>query len=129
MNKGRGENRNPLLDRVTKQYRVVFQLCNYRAVKAKLEGISKDEVEVAPLPWGEHVADFIVRHNNGQEYFACRPIKFKDRIYMVDGRPATQEEIETIMTWTPKKNDKPSWFMVKMEDVIDFQAEGEKLEG
>jgi hypothetical protein len=102
----------------------MFQLVDYRAVKAKAEGVSKSEVEVKPISWGHHTDPFVLVHDGtGQEYFCCRPSRFYNRVYMVDGRPATEGEIETIKAWTPEK-DKPEWFMVKMDDVQDFRAEG-----
>ena len=128
MNKGRGENINPLHgEDIQKESIQSAQFCSYsNAVNNKQvrEGGEAD-FEAQPLPdYLEYVDDCrsLVRNiKSGQVYIQYKPNGKANVINITkNGEPISDDELETVREWQPKA--KPStktieWRRVKIENV------------
>jgi len=122
MNKGGrgGIAPNPLFGRVTRDHRVVVNAAGIGSYGRRLE---KDGREPVGKPtWWEWVRDGVVRHKTtGELYFAGLPTSAKiNARYLVDGREATESELQTIRAYSPEKDD-PEFLLFKLENVSNLQ--------
>ena len=121
MNKGGrgGVAPNPLLGRVTRDHRVTVTVAGPETYSNVLEART-GEAPVGKSPWFRWVKDGLVAHKEtGELYLAAVPTSSKRKIaYLVDGREATTEELETIKAYTPQKDD-PQFLCFKLESVAN----------
>lgn len=82
---------------------------NRRMVEAdpqtQAEADSVEFFEALPRCWGERVKDSALVEYNGKFYIEIRCKKAVKVNYLVDGRAATQAELDIIKAFTPKKKE------------------------
>lgn len=122
MNKGGrgGIPLNPLLGRVTRNHRVTVTVAGpetYSNVLPERTG----EQPAGKAPWFRWVKDGVVAHKEtGDLYLAAVPTSAKRTIrYLVDGREATKEELDTISAYSPEKGE-PQFLCFKLENVVNL---------
>lgn len=126
MNKGRGHNANPFLGRVFERTTIGGWVVgtNYtRSCQNAAERSGSDELFQAKENWHIYFNDFFeVDKRTGTKYYlqlqksamtGCKTTK----VYYLDGREATDEEIKQFGQWMPKKEQKQS--SSQMEAGID----------
>lgn len=122
MNKGGrgGVAPNPLLGRVTRDHRITVTVAGPETYSNVLENRT-GEAPAGRAPWFQWVKDGLVAHKQtGALYLAAVPTSSKRKIaYLVDGREATPEELETIKAYTPDKGD-PQFLCFKLENVANI---------
>lgn len=122
MNKGgrAGVPLNPLLGRVTRDHRIVATIAGPETYG---NGMERDGLEMSgKVPWFRFVADGLVAHRNDATrlYVACVPTSAQRTIrYLVDGRPATDEEVQQIRAYTPEKPT-PRFLTFAVESVTNL---------
>lgn len=111
---------NPLLGRVTRDHRIVATIAGPETYS---RGMERDGLEVAGKePWWVPTGqDGLVAHRrDGNLYVACAPTSAQRTIrYLVDGRPATDEEVKTIREYTPEK-EAPRFLTFRVENVTNL---------
>ena len=122
MNKGgrAGVPINPLLGRVTRDHRIVVTVAGPETYSNVLEART-GEAPAGKAPWFTWVRDGLVAHKQtGELYLAAVPTSAK-RVtrYLVDGREATKEELDTIHAYTPDKGE-PQFLCFKLENVSNL---------
>lgn len=124
---------NPLRDaNVEKVSRFQIQVgCDLQRIesnRAAKEG--REARTIGPLPWGEYVEGGLplIRHNNSL-YLRGFWVKSLNSDYLVDGRPATSEEVETIKQFTSGKPlDRTAPMTVKLDHITHLSGAGETLD-
>jgi len=106
---------NPLLGRVMKNHRFVVTLAGPESYGNRHEDAPGDK------PWFVWVKPGLVKHPvTGREYVAALPSSaMKSLGYVVDGRPATAEELETIALYRKVKTP-PKFLTFPVEDVVNL---------
>lgn len=107
---------NPLVGRVTRDHRIVVQVAGPESYTNRLE--KQGETPAGRAPWFQWVKPGIVQHKTtGDLYLAATPTRREPVTrYLVDGRPATQDEIATIREFTPDKGE-PEFLCFRLENV------------
>jgi len=112
---------NPLLGRVTRDHRVVATIAGRNTYAHRMEGQGLEVAGKAPW-WTPTVQDGVVAHRNDASrlYVACVPTSAKRTIrYLVDGRPATEDEVKTIRAYTPDK-EPPQFLTFAVESIANL---------
>jgi hypothetical protein len=107
---------NPLLGRVMKDHRFVVTLAGPDSYGNRHEDAPGDK------PWFVWVKPGLVKHPvTGREYVAALPSSAVKTVrYVVDGRPATAEELETIALYKKAKSNPPKFLTFPVEDVANL---------
>ena len=108
---------NPLAGRVTRNHRLVVTVAGRDSYRNALE--ERGEKPVGnKAPWFRWERDGIVANvKTGELYLAALPTAAKrETNYLVDNRPATEAEIETIRAFTPDKGQ-PDFLCFALENV------------
>ncbi len=118
MNKGgrSGVPINPLLGRVTRDHKLVVNVAGRGSYARRLE--KEGQEPVGKPTWWEWVKDGVAQHKgNGDLYLVGLPTEAK-RVtrYLVDGREATPEELQTIRDYSPE-GEPPEFLLFKLENV------------
>jgi len=123
MNKGgrKGVPMNPLLGRVTRDHRLVVTVAGPETYANIYPDRNGGEEPPGKAPWFVWVRDGLVAHKTtGELYLAAVPTNAKRTTrYLVDGRDATPEELETIREYTPDK-EAPGFLCFKLENVSNL---------
>jgi hypothetical protein len=132
LNKGgrKGIAPNPLFGRVTRSAVCQIRLIPYVTSREKLDGTERSD-PVGPLWGGQgvHLSPLVVEHKgNGNKYIMCDSTlaKVLSYEYLVDGKPANEEELATIRQYKPEREDS-SVFMLNIEDVVSVKASGQTV--
>lgn len=112
---------NPLLGRVTRDHRIVATIAG---PETYARGMERDGLEVAgKAPWWVRTTqDGVVAHRNDATrlYVACVPTSAQRTIrYLVDGRPATDEEVKIIRDYTPE-SEPPRFLTFAVENIANL---------
>ncbi len=111
---------NPLYGRVTRDHRITVTVAGpetYANVLPERTG----EAPAGKAPWFTWVKDGLVMHKeSGALYLAAVPTSAK-RVtrYLVDGREATEKELEIIRDYTPDKGE-PQFLCFALENVANL---------
>ena len=123
MNKGgrKGVALNPLLGRVTRDHRLVVTIAGPETYNHIYPLRNGGEEAPGKEPWFVWVKDGVVAHKTtGELYLAAVPTSAKRTTrFLVDGRDATPEELETIRDYTPEK-EAPGFLCFKLENVSNL---------
>ena len=113
---------NPLVGRVTRNHTMVANVAGKGSYVNRLAKRGETPANTRPA-WFTWIGDGIVQHNTtGERYVALLPSSVKThKVFLVDGRPATAEEIETIKSFTPAKSAPADLIFVKLENLINAQ--------
>ena len=113
---------NPLVDRVTRDHVMVASVAGKGSYTNRLAKRGETPAGTRPA-WFHWVADGVVEHNKtGERYVALLPSSVKTtKCFLVDGRPATAEEIETIKSFTPVKDSPADLIFIKIENLINAE--------
>jgi len=106
---------NPLKGRVKRNHRIVATVAGPESYG------NKNPDAPGESPWYQWVRPGVVRHaKSGKLYLACLPTNAKREIrFKVDGRDATETELETIRQFTPKKAGKPAMLTFDLANVAN----------
>jgi len=109
---------NPYLGRVRKQSRVngIIGAWNYtnavnnqRMRESDAETVEEVEAvpifEALPRAWGERLTGTALVHHKGQYYVEVKVERAIETVYMIDGRPASEAEVEAIRRYLPKREN------------------------
>ena len=111
---------NPLIGRVTRDHRMVVKVAGPESYTQRLN--EKGETPAGKSPWYQWVKPGIVQHKiTGELYIAAIPHENPSINYLVDGRPATNEELDTIKRFTPEKKD-PDFLCFRLENVENLKG-------
>ena len=111
---------NPLADRVTRDHVLKVNLAGPKSYARSLA--KEGETPAGEAPWFEWVKDGVVRsRKTGELYIAGLPSKAKRVLrYYVDGRPATESELQQIKDFTPSTGEL-KFITFKIEDVSNVE--------
>lgn len=112
---------NALYGRVTRDHRFVVQVAGPESYTQRLN--EKGETPAGRSPWYKWVKPGIVQHKDtGELYVAAVPTSHTPTLnYLVDGRPATKEEVTTISRFTPNKGE-PDFLCFKLENIENLRG-------
>jgi len=130
---------NPFLGRVRKASRVngIIGAWNYtnsvnnqRVRESDAETVEEVEAvptfEALPRTWGERLTGTALVHHKGQHYVEIKVERAIETVYMVDGREATEAEVEQIKRYLPKKTEGARQEVEKVIVLRDYKLESIK---
>lgn len=110
------------------QVQVGCDLQNIEDSRAKKE--NRESRTIGPLPWGEYVADGIpvIKHKDTL-YLRGFWVKGLDSEYIVDGKPATAEQLVIIKQFTSRKEGfgKSAPLAIKFDNITRLSGGGQTV--
>jgi len=120
---------NPLTGRVTRDHRVVARVSGVETYRRRLEKEGREPAGgTSYWQWmrdeeGRVIDGLAVHKTDGTLYLVCDPTTAQRTVrYLVDGREATPEELETIEAYRKKKNaTPPDILLFKLDTVANLE--------
>jgi hypothetical protein len=120
---------NPLTDRVTRDHRIVARVSGVETYNRRLAGQGRERAGgTSYWQWvrdedGKVIDGLAVHKTDGTLYLVCDPTTAQRTVrYLVDGREATPEELETIQAYRKKKNaTPPDILLFKLDTVANLE--------
>lgn len=132
MNKGRGANTNPFIGRVMERTTIGGWVVgtNYaRSCQNAAERSGSDEQFEGKSNWHTRYNDFFETDKaTGKKFYLQLQKSAKsgcktEKMYFVDGKPATDAEVKEISVWLPKKNNTQSSSQVEAGINEEYQRD------
>ena len=113
---------NPFAGRVKTRKKIAIQFTTFES--------SQERKGKTPAgggqKWKEHFNRWITGHKEkGQLYFEFEPGNVIEKTWLVDGREATPDQVETIKSFIPEYDGPPEWGMVKIDNIKEARFGGE----
>jgi hypothetical protein len=120
---------NPLTGRVTRDHRITARVSGVETYSRRLAKDGREPAGGTSYWWwvrdeeGKVIDGLAVHKTNGTLYLVCDPTTAQRTVrYLVDGREATPEELETIHAYRKDKSDTPPDILLfKLDSVGNLE--------